>query len=199
VEIGETWTPAQNFMMTGQVSVVNAWHHSEFANFEEDNYPIVLTAWYAPTNRLSLSGGYAYFTNWIDQDITLGFTTPGVPVPPVRTETTRWGYGGKSHVLSFNGNYALTSTVGLVAGYEYCRGSNAFSVPASPAGADWSALPSFADVLVDTQRVTVGSDWQPADNMTVFARYILFDWDDIAANLDSGTAHMGLAGASLLW
>jgi hypothetical protein len=186
-------------MTTTQFSFINSWHQSEFANFNEDDYPIVLTAWYAPTPRLSFSGGYSYSSNWIDQDITLGFTVPTVPVPPLRTETTRWSYGGQNHLVSFNASYAWTPEVQLVGGYEWNRGSNVFEVPPSPAGADWSLLPFLADVIVETQRLNTGVDWQVYRDTNLYMRYVLFDYNDLSAGLYSGTAHMALAGATRTW
>ena len=199
VDIGGTWTPADNFVATAQFTVFNSWHSSEFASFNEDNYPFFLTLFYAPTDRLSFTGGYAYLSNWINQDITLGFTVPGIPAPPLRTETTNWDYRGENHLVHVSANYAWTSTVTLTAGYEWDHGTNTFIVPPSPAGADWSLLPSLADVEIETQRATMGADWQPYDNLVVFARYVYYDWNDISAGLESGTAHMALGGASILW
>ena len=199
VEIGGNWTPAENLMATAQFSVVNRSQRSEFANFSEDDYPFVTSLLYAPTDRLSLTGGYAYFSNWIDQDITLGFTTPGVAVPPVRTETTPWSYAGQNHVISLNAAYAWSPNVQLTGGYEWNHGTNLFSLPPSPAGADWTLLPSLSDVNVETQRYSAGVDWQPQYNMVVFCRYNYFDYADNSGNVGSGTAHMALAGASVIW
>jgi hypothetical protein len=42
-------------------------------------------------------------------------------------------------------------------------------------------------------------DWQPYQHMNVYFRYVYFDWDDISADLDSGTAHMFLAGLTLVY
>jgi hypothetical protein len=102
--------------------------------------------------------------------------------------------------------------VHLIAGYEWNKGTNVFSVPTSTATppADWSLLSSLADVIIETQRATLGADWQPYSNLTVYARYIFYDWNDISSRApaplpgwyrgnDSGTDHMGLAGASLVW
>jgi hypothetical protein len=199
VDIGGTWAPASNFLATAQFSIINRWHQSEFADFTEDDYPIICTLWYSPCDKLSLTGGYAYFSNWIDQDITLGFTLPGVPVPPVRTETTRWDYEGENHLVSIGTAYAWSSCVRLLGGYEWNHGTNVFSVPASPAGADWSRLPSIGDVEVITQRLTAGADWKLCRNANVYFRYVFFDWDDVAADIDSGTAHMFLAGVTAVW
>jgi hypothetical protein len=196
VEVGGTWTPMDNFMATAQFTIQNSWHRSQYANFTENNYPIVCTVWYAPTQRWSLTSGYAYFSNWIDQDITLG-TNRGVPAD---TETTRWDYAGEDHLVSFNAAYALSECVQLVAGYEWNRGNNSFNLPPSQqAGVDWTLLPSLSDVVVETNRVTAGVDWQPYNHMDVYFRYIFFDYNDIAAGLDSGTSHMALAGAGVNW
>ena len=199
IDIGGTWSPLDNLVATAQFSIVNAWHFSQYANFNEDNYPFYATVFYAPTDRLSLTGGYAYFSNWIDQDITLGFTVPNVPVPPIRTETTHWDYRGQNHLFNINANYAWSSWVSLMAGYEWNHGANSFSVPPSPAGADWTLLPSLSDVTVETQRATVGVDLQPYDNTNLYLRYVFYDWNDIAANLDSGTANMVLGGGEVTW
>lgn len=199
VDLGGTWSPAENLVATGQVGVMNAWNHSDYTNFGETNYPIITSLWYAPTPKLSTTLGYAYFTNWIDQDITLGFTTPNVPVPPVRTETSQWSYGGENHVANVSLNYAWQPNVQLVGGFEYDHGRNTFFVPASIAGANWSALPSIAGVVANTMRWTAGADWQPYDRMNTYVRYIYFDWQDASQNLYSGTAHMALAGASYVW
>jgi hypothetical protein len=195
VDIGGTWTPTSYFMANAQVSVMNSWHKSEFANFTEQNYPFHLTMWYAPTPVWSLSGGYGYFSNAINQDITLGFFHDAAG----QTETTRWDYNGESHVLSLNGTYLWTSDVHLIAGYEWVSGTNVFSVPPSPAGANWSALPTFSDIDVDTQRWTAGMDWTAYRNMTVYFRYIYFDFNDAANGFEDGTAHMALAGTDYIW
>jgi hypothetical protein len=198
VEIGGTWVPTNNFMTTAQFSLVNSWHRSEYANFTEDDYPVTVTVWYAPTCRLSFSGGYAYYSNWIDQDITLG-TDRG---DPAETETTRWKYAGENHLFNFNVRYAWSPCVQLVGGYEWDRGTNTFAVPTSPHAADgvnWSLLPSLSDVVVETQRLTTGIDWQPFCDLDVYLRYQYFDYEDLSTNLNSGTAHMVLAGATRTW
>lgn len=197
VEIGGTWTPTDNFMTTVQFTVENSWQNSQYANFTEDNYPINFTTWYAPTQRWSFTGGYAFFSNWIDQDITLGANRGD----PTETETTRWSYTGTNQLVNFNANYAWSRRVQVVGGYEWNRGLNAFIVPPSPAGADWSLLPSLSDVIVETTRVTAGVDWQPNlfGDMNVYFRYILFDYEDLATGLNSGTSNMILAGAGANW
>jgi hypothetical protein len=177
---------------------VNSWHRSEFANFTEDSYPLVFTVWYAPTCRLSLTGGYAFYSNWIDQDITLGANRGN----PAQVETTRWDYSGENHLVSLGSSYAWSPCVQLIGGYEFNRGSNTFDIPISPHvadGVDWSTVESVADVIVETHRITTGVDWQPYKKTNVYLRYIFYEYEDVSAGLYSGTAHMALAGATRTW
>ena len=119
---------------------------------------------------------------------------------PTDTETTRWNYAGENHLFTINANYAWTPTVQLLAGFEWDRGTNTFVVPPSPnPGVDWSLLPSLSDVIVETQRFTTGIDWLPYHDMNVYLRYQFYDYNDISSNLNSGTAHMVLAGATRTW
>jgi hypothetical protein len=191
VDFGGVWSPSPFFMTTAQVGVVNRVHDSDITYFDENNFPVVCTVWLTPTDRLSLAGGYGYFSNFIDQDITLGAN-------PLQTETSRWDYTGENHQASLSAIYRWTPDLRLIGGYEYNWGSNTFDVAPSPSGADWSAVPFFADVKSEIHRATAGVDWQASSNMTTYFRYILFDFDDIAADLDSGTAHMFLVGATLI-
>ena len=191
VEIGGSWNPSPNFMTTAQFGIVDSWNKSTSVDFSENSYPFSWTVMLIPTQALTVSGGYGYYSNWLDQDVTLGYRPA--------TETTRFQYAGENHVANINLAYAWSPTVQLIAGYEYNYGNNVFTVPASVAGADWSQLASFSDVKVEQNRVTAGADWQPYQNTTLYLRYIYFDFDDIASGYQSGTAHMGLAGAGVVF
>ena len=196
VDFGYNWAPYANFMTTAQLTVKNSWNQSDFAHFTEDNYPMSFTVWYAPTYRLSFTSGYAYYSDWIDQEITLG-ANRGIPTD---TETTLWKYTGRNHLFTLNANYALSSCIQLLGGFEWDRGENFFGVPPSPnPGVDWSVLPFLSDVSVRTERITAGVDWQPYRDMNIYFRYVNYDFEDIGTNLNSGTANMFLAGASRIW
>ncbi|MEX2286632.1 MAG: hypothetical protein WD648_06045 [Planctomycetaceae bacterium] len=201
VDLGATWNPASNFMTSVQFSIVNSWNHSEYQSgapsnqpidFIEQDYPVVYTVWYAPTNDLSFSGGYAYYSNWIDQDMTTGFRQSPI-------ETSRWEYEGKAHVVNFQTTYSWTPRVKLTGGCDWTSGSNAFTVPPSTTGADWSQLASFSDVIVRTMRYNAGFDYLWRDDVTLYFRYNFFDYEDKSEDFDSGTAHFFLAGASAIY
>lgn len=188
--------PSTNFIVTSQVSLVERLNNTYF--FNEQDYPFYLNLWYAPTDRLNLSAGYAYFSNAISQNMTLGDNVG--TATNVQTETNRFGYAGIANVLSLSGTYAINARWALTAGYEYMRGSNTFNVAPSPVpGVDWSLLPSLSDVIVETNRVTAGVDYKPSKHTDVYFRYIFYGYNDISSGLDTGTANMFLAGASVLW
>jgi hypothetical protein len=198
IDIGGTWNPAPNFLATAQFSIVNRWNHSSYPSatagnqpirFTEDDYPIVCTVWYAPTDALSFTTGYAYFSNWIDQEITTGFRNDPI-------ETSSWDYSGENHVVNLGTRYAWSPRLTFTGGCDWNSGSNSFSVPASTTGADWSQLASFSEVAVETMRYNTGVDYLWRDGVTLYFRYNYFDFEDDTKDYNSGTSHFLLAGAS---
>ncbi len=189
IQVGGTWTPVYNFLLTGWIGLENR-HSSGFANFDEDSYPIVLTAWYAPTPCWSLSGGAGFYSNWIDQDITVGFREVG---DRFAAFTEEWNYTGRAQVYSIGTSYAWTPTTILKGDVEWVRGKNQFFAP-SPAGTDLTLLPFFSDVIVETTRLSAGVDWLLTDRISTYFRYVYFDYDDRSVGFNSGTSHMLLGG-----
>ena len=184
-EVGGTWTPATNFLTTVSVGFQNRQHHSDIANFEEDDYPMTFTLWYAPTPKWSLSAGYGFYSNWIDQDITFPSDTPDVSVG----DTRRFSYGGRGRVLSVGGSHAWTRQLTLSGGVQLVWARDAMN-PLEP----WPDLAGYSDVIVNRARVTGGVDWHPRDRIAAYFRYIWEDYDDQSATYNSGTAHMLLTG-----
>lgn len=181
-------------------------------NFHEDNYSFVNSVWYAPTPKLALTASGSYLTNWINQIINLGdeYVDPQQPTPPlggtIPTDSRRWYYGGRAAVFGGRVDYNVLCNVWLHGGYEWVRGDdhidtrNLDQVGAGRPGATpWTDLPQYSRVLVITQRITAGLDWKPRDRMTVYMRYIYYDFDDKAMAFNSGTSHMVLGGASYIW
>lgn len=198
VQIGGTWYPSDYFMLTCWFGIENRSADNEYAQFTEDNYPLGSTLWYAVTDRWHLSGGYAYFSNWIDQDITLGDQIGGfknsenrIYLTPV---TTQFNYGGQSHVVNVSSNYALRSDLALVGTAEFVDGRNAFDSPAQ-----WPDLGTYSAVEVRTRKVGCGVDWTPYAGINVFCRYIYFDYDDVTNAYNSGTSNMYLGGVSAVY
>ncbi len=216
VDLQGTWYPSDNFLVSATFGIENRSQTSNRANFEEDNYPIIATAWYAPTSKWSVSGGYGYFSNWISQDITLGDQTDRWVDKGsywrhyLDPATTRWDYGGTSQVVNVGTRYDYTRCLTLMGNVEWSRSRNSFVSPSAdpynlagagqspdfPVTPDWSDLPGLSDVLVETTRFTAGVDYLLSDSFTCFFRYNFFDYEDKSVNRNSGTAHLFLAGLS---
>ncbi len=186
VEIGGTWTPADNFLLTGTFGFENRWNTSEVSNFRENDYPIVVTAWYAPEPRWTFSGGMAFFSNWIDQDVTLGGLSDAV--------TSTWNYRGRSDVINLGTTYAWSDRLTLSGGFEFVRGSNGFSAPAIPFD-----LSQFSNVLAETTHWNAGLDYQLHSGMDFYFRYQFFDYEDKSQDRNSGTANMFLTGVNAVF
>ena len=78
------------------------------------------------------------------------------------------------------------------------RGLNVVSVPPSIAGADWTLLPSFSDVIVETTRINLGVDHEFGPSTSAYFRYVHFDFEDLSTDFNSGTTNMFLAGLTML-
>ncbi|NOZ41430.1 MAG: hypothetical protein GXP24_14575 [Planctomycetes bacterium] len=185
-ELGSTWTPADNFLLSATLGVTKRSNRSGISTFQEDDYPIVVTAWYAPEPRWTFSGGMAFFSNWIDQDITLGGLSDPI--------TSQWNYAGRSDTVNLGSTYAWTDRLTLTGGYEYVRGSNRLGSPAL-----WPDLPQYSDVLITINRWTAGVDYQINQGMDFYFRYQLFDYEDKSKSYNSGTANMLLAGLQAVY
>ncbi|MFH1267523.1 MAG: hypothetical protein ABIK89_17510 [Planctomycetota bacterium] len=190
VEVGGTWMLGSNFLATASVGLENRQHDSEVAYFQEDDYPMTFTLWYAPTPKWSLSAGYGFYSNWIDQDITFPSDTPAVSVG----DTRRWSYGGLGRVVSVGGRYAWTRRLSLSGGVEYVWARDAID-PLAP----WPDLDENFDVVVDRARVTGGVDWRLGEAISAYFRYRFEDYEDASVAFNSGTAHMFLAGLSAVY
>lgn len=212
IELGGTYTPYNNLMLSASIWLQNSYNTTEYVRFDEDSYPIVLTAWYAPTDRSSWTVGYANLTNWINQDITLGIEDGSTDLE-LPTYTTAWRYGGRADVFNIGNSYAVTSNFRLINGFEYVRGENYFSpfadppdnrIPTIPANLPpqivpaipYTDLPAYSAIETNIYRFTTGFDYQLRRYVNTYFRYNYYDYDDAYAVYNNGTAHAFLAGLS---
>lgn len=190
VEVGGTWTLADNFLATASVGLRNRQNRSDVADFTENDYPMTFTLWYAPTPEWSFSAGYGFYSNWIDQDITFPSDTPNVSVG----DTSRWSYGGQARVLSVGGSYVWTRKLTLSGGVQFVWSRDLLD-PLAP----WPDLPAYSSVIVDRARVTGGLDWRLHEHVSAYFRYVYEDYEDESVAFNSGTAHMFLTGLSAIY
>jgi predicted porin len=186
VEFGGTWSPSDTFLLSASFGFNAGWHSSEVASFQEDDYPITFTAWYAPTYRWSISGGLAFYSNWIDQDITLGSKSNPTTLP--------WDYRARSNVVNIGTTYAWTKSLTVSGGLDLVHGSNRAQPPWG-----YADLAPLSDVVVDVARMSVGLDYHLRPGMDSYLRYQLFDYEDKSEDYNSGTVNFLLGGFNVVY
>ncbi len=196
IEFGGTWTPTYNFLLSSTIGLQKRRTTREegWAHFEEDDYPIMVSAWYAPTPCFSVSGGLAFYSNWIDQDITVGKGHPIRGGGPEPVDNMRFAYGGRATVVTLGSRYAATERVTLRGDVEFVDSRNGFLEPISPSGADYQFLPGASDVVTETTRISAGVDYWLRDGISCYFVYNYYNWNDLAGNNESGSASMFLGG-----
>ncbi len=185
VRLDTTWLAADNLMATTSVSLENRQNHTSVADFVEDDFPMTFTFWYAPQPAWSISGGYGFYSNWIDQEIYFPSDTPDAQP----FDRRQWNYGGRGQILSLGANYAHTKRLTFSGGLQWVWAFDAFD-PLLP----WPDLPGYSEVRVNTRRYVSGVDWWGSERLSAYLRYIYEDYDDASAPYYSGSAHMLLAG-----
>lgn len=202
IELGGTYTPYNNLMFSASIWLQNSYNTTDYVRFDEDSYPIVLTAWYAPTDRSTWTVGYANLTNWINQDITLGiedgFNNDGTVNAAERPAfTAPWSYAGRADVFNIGTTYAVTVNLRLVGGFEYVRGENYFDPPPiTVAPIPYTDLPAYSAIETNIYRFNAGFDYELRRYVNTYFRYNYYDYDDAYAVYNNGTAHAFLAGLS---
>lgn len=198
VEFGGDWFPSECLMLNATVGIENAGHNSPYADFSEQSYPMSFSAWYAVNPQLSLSAGYAVYSNFVAQDITVGDNAATTTVPPV---TGLWTYGANTQVVSLGSQYAMTECVRLTTGVEWVRGHNQItdSTLVFPGDVTVANLGTFSEVLNEAIRVRMGIDWTVRPRVVVYGRYELYEFEDDAPAFQSGLAQGILGGVSALF
>jgi hypothetical protein len=201
IELGFNWFPSDCFMFNVCLGYERGDTHSKYADFDEENYPMNFNAWYAVNTRWSLSAGYAVYSNFIGQDITVADQTPytGTPTAAAAPITSRWNYGGQAHVVTIGSRYALTECVILTGDVEWVRGHDLIYNSAITGVALTPALGTYSEVLNETTRIRVGADWKFRPRMVIYGRYELYDFNDEAPGYQTGLAQGVLGGFSALF
>ena len=217
VEIGFNWVPADWFVFNACVGIERGDTHGLFGdsatpiNFDEENYPMSFSVWYAVSQKLSVSAGYAVYSNFVAQDISVAdqstYTTGSTSAAP--PSTSRWNYGGQAQVVTLGSRYCLTECVRLTGDVEWVRGhdlitnsaitlASAGTSPVVPGGTIYD-LGGYSEVLNETTRVRVGADWTVRPRVVVYGRYELYNFNDVVPGYQTGLAQgiLGDLGAVL--
>jgi hypothetical protein len=224
VEIGGTWLPTKELVCNATVGIEQA--HTNIPdpasvgngtpiNFTENSFPYNISLAYTPMcGKWTFSGGYADYTDFISQLITLGddyvtgpsFVSPSTATPAnVNPLTTRWGYMGDAEVFDLGVTYRWSKDVKLTAAAQYTHGVDTilplgtYVTPSvggtkGPMTYNLSNLPGASQVIVDTVRVQAGVDWQVREHLSTFFRYQYYNFDDPTQPYNSGIVNGFLVG-----
>ncbi len=198
VEIGGTWMPSDNFLLSAAFWVQKRRTNNDWADSTEDDYPVVFSAWYSPTKCWSISGGLSFLSNNIYQDITMGKDHSIYGGGQEPSAELPYRYNSRAQVFNLGTRYIATRRLTLSGTFEYVRSTAAFADP-SVAGLDLSYLPGVSDVLNQTTRLQVGVDYLLRDGVACYFHYNYYDFNDKAGNGLSGTANMFLTGVSAVY
>jgi hypothetical protein len=219
VEIGSTWLPSDHFMLNswvgidvqsqdvGQLVVDNSTSPSQSRvvplHSKSEDYPCGINGTWQAGERWLVNFGAAYYTNWIDQDVTFapgsdhgfgGTNTP--PFPPGLNQygalTNRWAYGGRAGVLNLGVTYRLSPRLRFLGQAEYVHGiDSAYQLAGDPtysatnpgysnANPATASIPGLFRDDVMIARVSAGVDYLVSPRCTAYFRYVLFDYQDSA-------------------
>ncbi len=106
VQFGNTWTPSPSFFLHGMLGVEQ---QLELVRFRQLPGRQLRSGVYGVVLRRRRDGPYpgglGFYSNWIDQDITLGSKSNPSTLP--------WEYGGRSDVINLGTTYAWTNRMTL--------------------------------------------------------------------------------------
>jgi hypothetical protein len=194
IEIGGTWSPWDALIASCSLGLESRLNDSRVADFDEWDYPLTCTLWYAATPALSFSTGYGYHMSRIHQVIALGddFDDGGYHAPA----TEIWGYRARAHVLSTGCVWRSTPRLSWRGGVQFIRGINGIDSTEFPPRHLWPGIADLVRTDRTSLRVTAGCDYVIRRNTTGYVRYNFLDYDDAVFGYNSGTAHLLLAGLS---
>jgi hypothetical protein len=192
VEVGFNYMASDRFMLTACLGLEESLNQSAYANFTEQNFPLTINAWYAINNRLSVSGGYSLFSNFVGQTIDVASqNTAAGAVPP---SSGLWSYGGHAEVWTLGWRYQATQRMRLTGQVEYVRGHDLIDNSTTYVNTTSAGVPnaindfgSYSEVLNETTRLTLGVDYQLRPRVVIYCRYQLVDFlDDSPADQGPG-------------
>jgi hypothetical protein len=235
VELGGTWLPSDHFMLNGWVGIdvqsqsegrlvvsnsgtKPATLTTEPLTFKSENYPCGINGSFQADDKWTLNFGAAYFTNWIDQDVTFGPNSEhgfgGGTLPNYGALLNRFAYGGRAAVLNLGVTYRLSPRLRFQAQGEYVHGiDSAYQLSGDPtygtttvtsvsggtttANAQTADIPSYFRDDVMITRVSAGIDYMVSKHCTAYFRYVLFDYQDSADKAQIAASSLPVDGLPL--
>jgi hypothetical protein len=231
IEIGGTLMPSDRFMLTGWFGIdIQSQNIGEAivqnepgkatvtnlnapAGFDSQSFPFGVNGTYRATDKWTINGGVAYYTEFTDRDVAFGAGEDHT-FTPYGLLQNQWSYVSRASVFNLGSSYDLTCKVRLVGQAEYVKGLQAAQQiagdPRFPAlDSTLAGIPNNFRQEVYSTRLTAGVDYQMSRRWSAYVRYVLYNYQDsadearIAASTQpvtglplSGTSNMFLGGVT---
>ncbi len=232
IEIGGTLMPSDRFLLNawfgidiqsqniGEAVVLNYKSNTSITSlpavpngFSSQSFPFGINGSYRATDQLTINGGFAYYTNFIDQGVAFGASGDHT-FTPYGLLQNQWGYASRASVFTLGSRYDITPKLRFTAQAEFVKGvESAYQTAGDPrfpaTTAILSGIPQYLRQDVTSTRLSAGIDYQLSPHWSTYFRYVLFIYEDsadqeqIATSLCpvtglplSGTSNMFLAGVT---
>jgi hypothetical protein len=181
-----TWTPRTNLSVYGLYRFSSA--SNPTVSWQSRGHQLLTNISYAPwEDRLTLSGGYAYFRNRANADLIFGTVAGVLPVLNQRIEPIvdrHVPYRETAQTISLNADVGLTSRVRSIYDFSFTTGRSQFDSAVLPDIGGFSALD--IDYL---PRLDLGLEYELRSGRVLYLKYGFAKYADRFNAPDNGTAH----------
>jgi hypothetical protein len=152
--------------------------------FSSQSFPFGVNGSYRCTDKWTLNGGAAYYSNFITQDVAFGAGADHTFIPYGLLQN-QWGYSSRAAVYTLGSTYDLTCKVRLIGLIEYVKGLQyAYQIAGDPRFPDATAatagVPQYLRQDVASTRLSAGVDWRLTQRWSTYFRYVLYNYEDSA-------------------
>ena len=220
IEIGGTFMPSDRFLLNawfgidtqsqdiGLAVVQNVPPSATVTNlaavpqgFSSQSFPFGVNASFRPTDQLTINGGAAYYSNFIDQGVVFGASGDHT-FTPYGLLQNQWGYASLASVFTLGGVYDITPKLRLTGQAEFVKGiETACQTAGDPrfpgTTATLAGIPQYMRQDVTSTRLSTGFDYQLTSHWSTYCRYVLSIYEDSADQEQMDTALCPFTGLPL--
>ena len=169
--------------------------------FSSQSFPFGINGSYRPTDKLTINGGVAYYTNFIDQGVAFGASGDHT-FTPYGLLQNQWGYTSRASVFTLGSKYEITPKLCLTTQAEFVKGIESAEQtagdPRFPATtAVLAGVPQYLRQDVTSTRFSAGIDYQLTPHLATYFRYVLYIYEDSADQEQIATSLCPVTGLPL--
>ena len=184
---GISWSPLYNLTLNSSLRYVNS--RSCRYDSDEDRWEYVVSLWFVPYERLTLSGSYTLSKTNVNSFGTL--KTYHLTSADSLFKYDDFPYDGRSQSWYFSATYQLTPRVSITGDVTWIDSKADFDK-----NVDGQNIGSFSDISIGQIETSVGFSYALTNRLTLNARYMYREYDDHDTSYFSGKINMISVGAS---